>query len=51
MDHRPAKWALRKQTGLKELGEREEANPWIVCRKVRIGHSRPEVMQAKKVRG
>ena len=51
MDHRPAKWALRKQTGLKEPGEREEANPWVVCRKVRIGHSRPEVMQAKKVRG
>ena len=25
------KWALRKQMGLKELREREVANPWTVC--------------------
>lgn len=37
--------------GLKEPEEIEEANPWAVCRKARMGHSRPEVIQAKKVRG
>ena len=51
MDHRPAKWALRKQMSLKEPGEREEANPWEICRKVRMGHNRPKVMKARKVRG
>ena len=51
MDHRFAKWALRKQTGLKEPGEKEKANLWAVRRKVRMGYSKPEIMQAKKVRG
>ena len=31
--------------------KREEANLWAVCRKVRMGHSKPKVMQAKKVMG
>ena len=51
MDHGPAKWALRKQTSLKEPGEREEANPWEICRKARMAHSKPEMMQVKKVKG
>ena len=25
------KWVLKKQMSLKELGEREVANPWAVC--------------------
>ena len=29
--HKINKWALRKQTGLKEPGKREKANPWAVC--------------------
>ena len=29
--HKINKWALRKQMGLKEAGEREMANPWAVC--------------------
>ena len=51
MAHRPIKWVMRKQTSLKGLGKKEEANPWAVCRKARIGHRKPKVMQAKKVRG
>jgi len=38
------KWVLRKPTGLNGLGKREEANPWAVCRKARMSHSRPKVM-------
>ena len=37
-------------TGLNGPEKREEANPWTVYRKVRMGHSRPKVMQVKKVR-
>ena len=51
MAHGLIMWVMRKQTGLNRLGKREEANPWAVCRKARMGHSRPKVMQAKKVRG
>ena len=29
--HKINKWALRKQMGLKEAGEREMANLWAVC--------------------
>ena len=29
--HEINKWALRKQTGLKEPRKRKEANPWAVC--------------------
>ena len=29
--HKINKWALRKQMGLKELGEREVVNSWAVC--------------------
>ena len=50
MAHGLIKWVLKKQTGLNGLEKREEANPWVVCRKVRMDHSRPKVMQAKKVR-
>ena len=50
MAHGLIKWVLRRQTGLNGFGKKE-ANPWAVCRKVRKGHSRPKVMQAKKVRG
>ena len=39
--------------GLKEPGKREKkqtmGNIW--CEKVRMGHDRPKVMKAKKVRG
>ena len=51
MAYRLIKWVLRKQTGLNGPEKREESNPWAVCRKTRMAHSRPEVMQAKKVRG
>ena len=44
MAHKLIKWVLKKQTGLNGLGKREEANPWAVCRKVRIGHSKPKVI-------
>ena len=29
--HKINKWALRKQTGLKEPREREVANLWAIC--------------------
>ena len=32
-------------------GKREESNTWTVCRKVRMSHSKPKVMQAEKVIG
>ena len=51
MVHGLIKWVLKKQTGLNEPEKREEANPWAVCRKARIGHSMPKIMQAKRVRG
>ena len=51
MVHELIKWVLRKQTGLNGPRKREEANLWAVCRKVRMGHSKPKVMQAKKVMG
>ena len=51
MVYKLIKWVLSKQTGLNEPRKREEANPWAVCRKARMSHSRLEVMQAKKVRG
>ena len=51
MAHGLIKWVLRNQTGLNGLRKREEANLWAVCTKVRIGHNRLKVMQAKKVRG
>ena len=51
MAHMLIKWALRKQTGLNGSEKREEANPWVVRGKARMGHNRPKVMQAKKVRG
>ena len=38
-------------TDLNGPEKREEANPWTVYRKVRMGHSRPKIMQVKKVRG
>ena len=50
MAHGLIKWVLRKQTDLNGLGKREEANPWAVYRKVRMGHNRPKVMQAKKLK-
>ena len=50
MAHGLIKWVLRKQTSLNGHGKREEANSWAVYRKARIGHSRPKVMQAKKIR-
>ena len=51
MAHKLIKWVLRKQTSLNGPEKREEANPWAVCRKARMGHGRLKVMQAKKVRG
>ena len=51
MAHGLIKWVLKKQAGLNGLEKREEANPWAVYRKARINHSRPKVIQAKKVRG
>ena len=51
MTHGLIKWVLRKQTVLNGPGKREEANSWAVCRKAKMGHSRPKVMHAKKVRG
>ena len=51
MAHGLIKWVPRRQMGLNGPGKREETNPWAVCRKTRMAHSRPEVMQAKKVRG
>ena len=51
MTHRLIKWVLKKQTGLNGSGKREEANPLAVCRKARMGHNRPKVIQAKKLRG
>ena len=51
MAHGLIKWVLKKQTSLNEPRKREEANSWTICRKARMGHSRPKVMQAKKVRG
>ena len=44
MAHELIKWVLKKQTGLNGLRKREEANPWAVCRKAKIGHSRPKVI-------
>ena len=51
MAHGLIKWVLKKQTGLNGPGKREEANPWTIYRKPRMGHSRLKVMQAKKVTG
>jgi len=51
MAHGLIKWVLRKQTGLNGSGKREEANPWAIRRIARMGHNRPKLMQAKKVRG
>ena len=51
MAHGLIKWVLRKQTGLNGLEKREEANSWAVCRKAKMGHNKPKVMQAKKVKG
>ena len=48
---RAHKVSPEEANGLEWLGKREEANPWAVCRKARMGHSRPKVVQAKKVRG
>ena len=55
IDHEP----INKQMGLKEANgpkgdQRERSSKpmgsmW--CRKVRIGHNRPEVLRVKKVRG
>ena len=42
-ESRIGKWP-KKHTGLNRLGKREEANPWAVCRKARMGHCRPKVM-------
>ena len=50
MAHELMKWVLKKQTDLNGPRKREKANPWAICRKARMGHSRPKVMQAKKVR-
>ena len=44
MAHKLIKWVLKKQTGLNGFGKREEANPLAVCRKARMGHSRPKVI-------
>ena len=40
----------KKQTHGQYVEKREEANSWAICRKARMGHNRPKVMQAKKVR-
>ena len=37
--------------GLNGPRKREEANLWTVCRKARMGHNRPKVMQANKIKG
>ena len=50
MAHGLIKWVLKKQTGLNGPEKREKANPWVICRKTRMDHNRPKVMQAKKVR-
>ena len=44
MVHGLIKWVLKKQTGLNRLGKREEANPWAVCRKAKMSHSKPKVI-------
>ena len=44
MAHELIKWVLKKQMGLNGPGKREEANPRALCRKARMGHSRPKVM-------
>ena len=51
MAHELIKWVLRKQTGLNGLEKREEANSWALSRKAKMGHNKPKVMQAKKVKG
>ena len=51
MAHGLIKWVLKKQMSLNGPGKREEAYPWAICRKARMDHNRPKVMQAKKVRG
>ena len=38
------KWVLKKQTGLNEPEKREEANPWAIYRKARMGHNKLKVM-------
>ena len=44
MAHELIKWVLKNQTSLNGLGKREEANPWAVCRKAKMGHSKPKVI-------
>ena len=44
MVHGLIKWVLKKQASLNGLGKREEANPWAICKKVRMGYSRPKVI-------
>ena len=44
MAHGLIKWVLRKQMGLNGIRKRKEANPWAICRKARMGYSRPKVM-------
>ena len=51
MVHGLIKWVLKKQAGLNGPEKRKEVNPWAVCRKARMDHSRPKVIQVKKVRG
>ena len=44
---------LEEANGPKKARREKSSKPMgsMWCRKVRMGHSRPEVMQAKKVRG
>ena len=44
MAHKFMKWVLKKQMGLNGPGKRKEANPWAICRKARMCHSRPKVI-------
>ena len=44
MAHGIIKWVLKKKTGLNGPRKREEANPWAIYRKVRMGHNRSKVM-------
>ena len=44
MAHGLIKWVLKKRMGINGPGKREEANLWAVCKKARMGHSKPKVM-------